>query len=75
MTIRNYQDLIAWKEAMNLVEVIYKATKLFPKEEQFCLVTQLQRAAISIPSNIAEGQGRRTDREFAAFYACARLTT
>jgi four helix bundle protein len=64
MSGKNYQDLIAWQEAMNLVESIYLVTKSFPKEEQFCLVTQIRRCAISVPSNIAEGQGRRTDPEF-----------
>ena len=55
MSGKNYQDLIAWQEAMNLVEAIYVVTKRFPKEEQFCLVTQIRRCAISVPSNIAEG--------------------
>jgi four helix bundle protein len=67
MSIRNYQDLIAWQEAMNLVEAVHKTSKLFPREEQFCLIAQIRRAAISVPSNIAEGQGRRADKEFARF--------
>ena len=67
MASRNYQDLTAWQEAMALVEQVYQVTRAFPKEEQFCLVTQIRRASISIPSNIAEGQGRRAVREFARF--------
>ena len=64
MPARNYQDLIAWQKAMDLV---YQATKAFPKEEMFGLTNQLRRAAVSIPSNIAEGQGRQTKPEFARF--------
>jgi four helix bundle protein len=71
MPSRNYQDLTAWQEAMALVEVVYKVTRDFPKEEQFCLVAQIRRAAISIPSNIAEGQGRRAPKEFARFLQIA----
>ena len=71
MSGKNYQDLTAWQEAMNLVELIYKLTKDFPREEQYCLITQLRRAAISIPSNIAEGQGRRAEKEFSYFLKIA----
>jgi four helix bundle protein len=71
MAGKNYQDLTTWQEAMNLVESIYKLTKRFPKEEQFCLVTQLRRAAISVPSNIAEGQDRRAKKEFYHFLKIA----
>jgi four helix bundle protein len=67
MPIRNYRDLIAWQQAMDLVEVICRLTKQFPKEEMYALSTQVRRAAFSIPSNIAEGQGRRGDREFSRF--------
>jgi len=56
---------------MDLVEQVYTATKAFPKEEVYGLTSQLRRAAVSIPSNIAEGQGRRTDKEFANFVAIA----
>ncbi len=71
MVGKNYQDLTTWQEAMSVVESIYKLTKQFPKEEQFCLVTQLRRAAISVPSNIAEGQGRRAKKEFSYFLKIA----
>ena len=60
----NYTELIAWQKAMDLVEEIYAATKQFPKEELYGLVSQLRRAAVSIASNIAEGQGRKSLKEF-----------
>lgn len=56
--VETYQDLEVWKQAKSLVQHIYKLTRSFPKEEQFGLVNQLRRAAVSIPSNIAEGCGR-----------------
>ena len=64
MPIRNYTDLIAWQKAMALAESVYRATKTMPREEPYGLTSQMRRAAVSIPSNIAEGQGRRTDGEF-----------
>jgi four helix bundle protein len=62
---KNYRDLIAWQRAMDLVEEVYRVTKTFPKEELYGLTAQLRRCSVSIPSNIAEGQGRRTALEFA----------
>jgi len=67
MGARNYSDLIAWQKAMDLVTAIYKASATFPKEETYGLTAQLRRAAVSIPSNIAEGQGRRGAHEFSRF--------
>ena len=64
MKVRNYQELIIWQRAMDLVETVYKASKCFPREELYALTSQVRRAAISIPSNIAEGQGRRTTSDF-----------
>jgi four helix bundle protein len=64
MAVRNYSELIAWQKAMDLVEVIYAATRQFPKEELYGLTSQVRRAAVSIPSNIAEGQGRKSINEF-----------
>jgi four helix bundle protein len=61
---KNYRDLIAWQKAMDFVEGIYRATKIFPKDELYGLTSQLRRASVSVPSNIAEGQGRRSDGEF-----------
>src|SRR5216117_3249391 len=56
--IRGYRDLIVWQDSMDLVVAIYRITATFPKDERFSLVSQLRRAAVSVPSNIAEGQGR-----------------
>jgi four helix bundle protein len=64
MGVRHYRDLIAWQKAMDLVVRVYEATKQFPPEERFGLTTQLRRAAVSVPSNIAKGQGRHTTRDF-----------
>ena len=61
--IHSYKDLIIWQKSILLVKEIYKLTRLFPQSEQFGIVTQLRRASVSIPSNIAEGYGRRTLKE------------
>ena len=71
MTVRNYTELIAWQKGMDFVEAVYKATKQFPKEELYGLTSQLRRAVVSIPSNIAEGQGRRSTKEFVQFLSIA----
>ena len=60
MAARHYQELMVWQKAIELVVLIYQTTTSFPREEQFGLTIQLRKAAISIPSNIAEGQGRNT---------------
>ncbi|MGE5605489.1 MAG: four helix bundle protein [Bacteroidota bacterium] len=64
LKIQDYKDLIVWQKSMNLVEVIYRITARFPRDEQWGLVSQLRRAAISVPSNIAEGYGRQTSGEY-----------
>ena len=64
MKVRNYQELIVWQKAMDLVELIYSSSKSFPRDEIYGLTSQVRRAAVSIPSNIAEGQGRRTTADF-----------
>jgi four helix bundle protein len=64
MTVRHYQELIVWQKAMDLVMLVYAATNSFPQKEVFGLTNQLRRAAVSIPSNIVEGQGRKTTRDF-----------
>jgi len=65
-------DLIGWQKAMDLVTEIYRLTKKLPKEEIFGLTSQIRRAAVSIPSNIAEGQGRLSKGEFRVFLGNAR---
>lgn len=72
MAVKSYKYLIVWQKAMDLVELIYNITKLFPKDERFALVDQLRRAAVSIPSNIAEGQARGSAAEFKHFLGIAR---
>ena len=62
--IRNYRDLEAWKESMDLVEDVYKITKSLPAEELYGLRSQIRRAAVSIPSNVAEGHGRKGTGEY-----------
>jgi four helix bundle protein len=65
--LKNYMDLKVWQKAYKLCINIYKLTGTFPKEELYCLTSQLRRASISIPSNIAEGYGRETTREYIRF--------
>ena len=62
--VRSYRDLLAWQKAMDLAELIYSSTRAWPKEELYGLIGQIRRAAVSVPSNIAEGQGRASTREF-----------
>jgi four helix bundle protein len=64
MSIQSYRDLVVWQKAMDLVVESYRATKTFPSEERFGLTNQIRRSAVSIPSNIAEGQGRAHTKEF-----------
>jgi four helix bundle protein len=70
--IRPHYRLEAWKESITLVKAIYEATKTFPKEETYGLASQMRRAAISVPSNIAEGAARTGSREFAQFLNVSR---
>jgi four helix bundle protein len=69
---RHFRELIAWQKAMVLARKVYALTAEFPKSEQFGLVSQMRRCAVSVPSNIAEGHGRLTDRGFRVFLAQAR---
>ena len=64
MAVQNYRQLIVWQKALELVKFIYNLTNKFPKEEMYGLTSQVRRAAVSIPSNIAEGQGRDSTKEF-----------
>jgi four helix bundle protein len=70
--VRSYQDLIVWQKAMELVTKIYRVSNKFPRDEIFALTNQLRRAAISVPSNIAEGQGRSSTKEFVYFLGNAK---
>lgn len=67
MTKLPYQQLLVWKNGIALVFFVYEITKKFPKEELFILVPQMRRAALSVPSNIAEGSLRKTNKDFAHF--------
>ena len=69
--MRDYKDLISWQRSMQLAEEIYRLTKLLPKEESYGLVSQLRRAAVSVPSNIAEGY-REPSAEYIRFLRIAR---
>jgi len=69
---RKYQQLIVWQKAMILVNPIYELTLAFPNDEKFGLTSQLRRAAVSVPSNIAEGSGRGSDKDFCRFLYLAR---
>ena len=68
----SYRELVAWQKAMKLVTKIYRLTKKFPREELYGLTNQLRRAAVSVPSNIAEGQARLSQKEFAHFLSHSR---
>ena len=68
----NYENLVVWQKAMNLVEQVYFKTRIFPKEELYGITSQLRRAVLSIPLNIAEGQGRGTNKEFRRFLFISR---
>jgi four helix bundle protein len=70
--MRSYRDLIAWQKAMDLAQEVYSVTARFPADERFGLTSQVRRAAVSIPSNIAEGHGRLTTRDWQRFLGQAR---
>src|SRR5580692_12137681 len=72
MPVQSYRQLIAWQKAMDFVVDVYRVTRTFPREEIYGVTSQLRRAAVSIPSNIAEGQGRQTTGEFRQFLGHAR---
>lgn len=67
MVIKTFRDLLIWQKGMQLVKAIYKLTRSFPKSEDYNLSSQMKRASISIPSNIAEGFGRSTKKDFQRF--------
>jgi len=69
--LTNHRDLIAWQQAVSLVELVYRDTASFPKQEMFGLVSQIRRSAVSIPANIAEGAGRSSLKELIQFLGIA----
>jgi four helix bundle protein len=72
MDTRRFRDLLVWQRSMSLARNVYAMTESFPKSEMFGLTSQIRRAAVSIPSNIAEGRGRTTDKGFIVFLGHAR---
>ena len=64
MTINNFRDLRVWQSGMELVVQVYRLTQSFPREEQYGLTSQMRRAAVSVPSNIAEGHARESSKEY-----------
>ena len=69
---RSYRDLIVWQKSVELVSNIYVSTRAFPKEEMYGITSQIRRAGVSIPANIAEGQGRNSLGEFRQFLGIAQ---
>ncbi|MEP1152167.1 MAG: four helix bundle protein [Balneola sp.] len=69
--MRKYKDLKIWQRSVELATVIYEATSEFPQEEKYGLISQMRRCAVSIPSNIAEGAGRSSDKEYSRFLEIA----
>lgn len=72
MQVQSYRDLIVWQKSMDLVERVYRMTGVFPNDEMYGLSSQVRRAAVSIPSNIAEGQARKSTAEFLHFLSIAQ---
>jgi four helix bundle protein len=72
MKVKHFRDLQVWQRSMALARSVYSLTVSFPKSETFGLTQQMRRAAVSVPSNIAEGRGRLTDKSFALFLSQAR---
>src|SRR5215469_10827714 len=72
VVVQSYRDLIVWQRGIELASAIYRLTSDFPREETYGLTAQLRRSAVSVPSNIAEGQGRLTTGEFRHFLGMAQ---
>jgi four helix bundle protein len=70
--IKSYRDLVAWQKAMSLAKKIYVLTRSYPKEELYGITSQMRRAAVSVPANIAEGRSRNHKKEFAHFLGFAK---
>ena len=69
--VRSYRDLVVWQRAMELAQAVYELTGTWPREEIYGLTSQVRRAAVSVPSNIAEGQGRASTKEFLNYLSIA----
>lgn len=69
MYLKSYKELIVWQKSISLVKEIFYLTSKFPKSEIYGLVSQMRRAAVAIPSNIAEGYGRKSKKEYSQFYS------
>ncbi len=74
MSIKSFKELIVWQRSMVQAEKIYKLTRSFPGNEKFGLTSQIKRAGISVPSNIAEGQARKSSNEFKQFLYIAKAS-
>jgi four helix bundle protein len=72
MAVKTYQELFAWQKAMDLAEETYRITRDFPSEERFGLTSQLRRAAVSVPSNVAEGHERGSTSDYVRYLHIAR---
>lgn len=70
--LKSYRELLVWQKAMELVVLVYRLTETFPKREVYGLAAQLRRAGVSVPSNIAEGYGRGSRREYLQFLSIAQ---
>jgi len=68
VSARNYRELIVWQDAIKIAKAVYQLTGKFPKQEMYALADQLRRASVSVPSNIAEGQARKSPGDFRRFY-------
>ena len=74
VTVKSYRDLIVWQKAFDLVLIVYRLTKSFPKDERFGLINQVRRASVSIVSNIAEGHARESSGEYRHFLSYSRAS-
>lgn len=70
--IQSYKDLVVWRKSMDLVKQVYASSNRFPEDEKFGLSSQMRRSAVSVPSNIAEGWGRSSDKDFTRFLKIAK---